>query len=255
MKIGYALRVGLALSVIGITVPSVAHADDWNKTTILTFSQAVEISGHVLPPGSYTFKLADSTGDRNIVQIFNADGSQLITTVMAIPDYRLTPTDETVIRFREVPAGSPEVIRAWFYPGNKVGQAFVYSKLRAAQLAKASQTAVPAIAVDTTSVDELKTASVVAITPDERETALEPAMQQQTAPLTLAPAPLVGTSTTQATRTPSVGTSGIQAASAPATELPKTASSLPLVVLFGLGTIGAAAGLRLFARRAFAPAV
>ena len=52
------------------------HADEWNKKTVLTFSQPVEIPGHVLPAGTYMFKLADTLGDRHIVQVFNADGSQ-----------------------------------------------------------------------------------------------------------------------------------------------------------------------------------
>lgn len=71
------------------------------------------------------------------MQIFNADASKMIATVMAIPNYRLTATDKTVISFGETPMGTPEPIRAWFYPGNIVGQEFVYPKPRAAQLAKA----------------------------------------------------------------------------------------------------------------------
>jgi len=137
--------IALALSLLWFVPASSARADQANDKTVLTFSQPVEIAGRVLPAGTYTFKLADSLSDRHIVQIFNADESQIIATVLAIPDYRLTPTDETIIRFSEVPAGSPEAIRGWFYPGNTVGHAFVYPKTRAMQLAKASKVVVPAL--------------------------------------------------------------------------------------------------------------
>jgi hypothetical protein len=115
-----------------------------NKTT-LTFSQPVEIPGHVLPAGTYVFRLADSLSDRHIVQVFNADGSRIIATVLAINNYRLTATNKTVISFNEVPRGSPEAIRAWFYPGNNFGQEFVYPKRRAVELAVASKAIVPAL--------------------------------------------------------------------------------------------------------------
>src|SRR6476646_3922838 len=84
-----------------------ARADEWNRATKITFSQPVEVAGHVLLAGTYLFKIADSN-DRHIVQISSADGKTIIATVMTIPDYRLKATTETVIRFREVPAGSPE---------------------------------------------------------------------------------------------------------------------------------------------------
>lgn len=222
--------IGLTVSLIGFVAASSAHADEWDQKTVLTFSQPVEIPGRVLPAGTYMFKLADLMGDRHIVQIFNADGSQIIATIMAIPDYRLKSTDQTVIKFGEVPAGSPETIRAWFYPGNTVGQEFVYPKSRAAQLAKASKTAVPALAVDVTSVDELKTAPIVAITPEQQETPVTAAIQ--TTPVANSTAPMANTASVEQPE-----------------HLPKTASGLPLVVVMALGSIVAAIGLMIFGKR------
>jgi hypothetical protein len=37
-----------------------AHADELDQTTILTFSQPVEIPGQVLPAGTYVLKLAST---------------------------------------------------------------------------------------------------------------------------------------------------------------------------------------------------
>ena len=101
MKFVNTVLVVLALSLLGATLAPGARADEWNKKTILTFSQPVEIPGQILPAGTYTFKLLDSPADRHIVQIFNADGTQIIATVLAINDYRLKPTGRTVVSFAE----------------------------------------------------------------------------------------------------------------------------------------------------------
>jgi hypothetical protein len=222
---------GFAASLLGLATASDVRGDDWDKKTVITFSQPVEIPGAVLPAGTYTFKLADTMSDRHIVQVFSADGSKILATFMAIPDYRLTATDETVIRFREVPSGSPEAIRAWFYPGNTVGDEFVYPKPRAVQLAKAAKAPVPATIVEKFDFDALKTAPIVAITPDEEEVPVTAAIQ--TTPLEKAagnsPAP--------------IGTTGVERA-----HLPKTAGMLPMILLFGLGAIGVAF-IMMFVRR------
>ena len=46
--------------------------------------------------------------------IHSKDEKTVYATILAIPNYRLTPTDKTVITFRERPAGEPEALRAWF---------------------------------------------------------------------------------------------------------------------------------------------
>ena len=55
----------------------------------------------VLPAGTYVFKLVNSSNDRHIVQIFNKDQTKIYATILAIPNYRLTPKDKTVITFNE----------------------------------------------------------------------------------------------------------------------------------------------------------
>lgn len=120
-------------------VPSTAKADQWNKATKLTFNAPVEVPGMALPAGTYWFQLADSPSNRHIVQIWNADRTQLLTTILAINNYRLQRTYDTVIKFDERPTGTPEAIQAWFYPGNNFGQEFVYPKARATQIAQQVQ--------------------------------------------------------------------------------------------------------------------
>ena len=43
----------------------------------MTLSAKKPVPGMVLPAGTYTFRLFDSTSDRHIVQIFNRKGTQL----------------------------------------------------------------------------------------------------------------------------------------------------------------------------------
>jgi len=188
-------------------VPSV-RADDYDKKTVITFSQPFEIpGGKVLPAGTYTFKLLDSSVDRHIVQIFNADGTQIFATVLAINNYRFPATGKTVMLFSERPGDSPDALKAWFYPHDNFGQEFVYPKRRAIQLAVAEKEPVPALTTDTLPVvAELKTAPIIAITPEQEEVPVAKVIQTS---------PLVAEN-----------------------ELPQTASLVPLLMLLGVASVG-----------------
>src|ERR1051326_5169361 len=169
MKLIRALLIVLCvLGVCALLLPAAAIADERNNQTTVTFSAPVEVPGvgaQVLPAGTYLFKLMDSLSDRNIVQIFNEDGTHLYTTILAIPNYRLRSTDKTVITFRERAEGQPDALRAWFYPGANWGQEFVYPKAKAIELAKIISAPVLATPIDLSSapVEALKTAPVEAV--------------------------------------------------------------------------------------------
>jgi len=216
--------VVLALSLLGaMLAPSVLAQDDntYIKRTVVTFSQPVEIPGQILPAGTYSIELVDSASYRHIVRFFNADRTQVITTVLAIPNVRLVTTDKTVMTFAERPINSPEALKAWFYPGDNFGQEFVYPKQRAVELAQVVKEPVLAIPTATADVEELKTAPLVAITPERREVPVTEVVQTPTAPVLVAvnraPEPLPQTPTQQ---------------------LPQTASMLPLMALLGAGALG-----------------
>jgi|SRR5690242_4169271 hypothetical protein len=204
-----------------------ANADEWNRKTTVTFSGPVEVPGvgaQTLPAGTYVFKIADSMADRHIVQIFNEDETHVFTTILAIPNYRLKPTDKTVMTFRERAEGQPEAIRAWFYPGQQWGEEFVYPKYRAVELAKLTNEPVLAIAELPAEPAALKEAPVEAVTPAGEEV---PMAQVVEAP-------------------------PVETASAVATDpapMPKTASKIPLLVLIGLLSLGAGLGVWAFSKR------
>jgi hypothetical protein len=130
MRLVRAIQFSICAAVLCAVFLTAARADTWDKKTIVTFGDSVEIPGQVLPPGTYVFKLADSASDRHIVQIWNEDQTQLLATILAIPNHRLAPPEKTILEFDERPSNSPMALHSWFYPGDSTGQEFVYPKFQ-----------------------------------------------------------------------------------------------------------------------------
>jgi hypothetical protein len=210
------INAAIGLLILGALLVPTVRADEWDKKTIVSFSEPVQVPGTVLPAGTYVFKLANNQSDRYIVEIFDAHETQLITTIMAIPDYRMQTPDETIISFNERPSGQPEALKAWFYPGDNYGVEFVYPKQRATELAEANNRPVLSIPDDATDKDAMKAAEVAAVPPPVALVAAEtpappfPAMPEES----------------------------------PA--LPQTASALPCIALLGVLSLAAALGIRRF---------
>lgn len=241
MKLFNASTMVGCLALMGAAFTPSAMADDWNNKTVMTFSGPIEIPGvhltgfGVLPAGTYVFKLLDSNSDRHIVQIFSQDERTVYATILAIPNYRLHATDKTVITFSERPAGEPEALRAWFYPGKNFGEEFVYPKARAMEIAKTTNTPVlftpaevtvevaePIKTVDAPVVVELKRAPVMAFQPTGEQ--VEVAVVTAPPPAVTTPMPVADT-------------------------LPATGSTLPLIGMMGLIALGGALSLRMIEKR------
>jgi hypothetical protein len=124
---GAAVAVLVTILLLRATFAPGARADQWNKKTIVTFNDAVEVPGQVLPAGTYVFRLADSISNRHIVQIWNADENQVLATIMTIPNTRFETPDDSLFQFDERPGNSPQALKVWFYPGNNTGEEFIYS--------------------------------------------------------------------------------------------------------------------------------
>ena len=148
--------IALSLVLFGVLFVPRARADEYNKLTIVSLPEEVQVPGAVLPAGTYLFKLMDNEGSRTIVQIFNADGTQLVTTIFAIADYRATISDKTIMTFDERPDGQPEALKAWFYPGDNYGVAFLYPKQTAAREEQPA-IASPDVATETASANSTAT--------------------------------------------------------------------------------------------------
>jgi LPXTG-motif cell wall-anchored protein len=233
------------LSLAALAFSASVKADAWNKKTIVTFSQPVEVPGGVvLPPSTYVFKLLDSASNRHIVQIFNEDQSHVYATILAIPNYRLRVTGKTVFTFTERAAGEPPAIRAWFYPGDNFGQEFVYRKSKAAELAKQTDSTIhtmpyepeseitkPAEPLNEEPVVDLKQSQSTDVSPAEKE--VDMAQAVETPPVTATPTPQE------------------EPADAPESmeQLPQTASQLPFWGLIGFLSLGAGFALMWVSKR------
>jgi LPXTG-motif cell wall-anchored protein len=194
-----------------------ARVSEMDQKVIGTFSVPVMIPGQILPPGTYVFKMADVGGSPDVVRVETADETTVLATALTIPRYRLHPGGRAdVFQLEERSADSPQAIRSWFYPGFTIGHEFIYPKTaRVATVESGVINNPPAAPVEETAAAAPQEPTVVAENTPSTE-------QSQTT----------------------------EAAPAPAQEeLPKTASSMPLVALVGMLLLGAAAGLRAFAAR------
>jgi hypothetical protein len=120
--------------------------------------------------------------------------------------------------FREAPAGQPQSLKAWFYPGREWGDHYVYERPRAIELAKENNEAVlstPAVLTGA-QVEVLKSAPVEAVTPTGETV-----------------------ETAEVVQAPPVTTAAVSPKPVLVASLPKTASHLPLIGLIGLLSLGA----------------
>jgi hypothetical protein len=222
-------KMVLLAGLAGVALVPYVKADEWNQKTVLTFRDPVEMPGQILPAGTYVFKLANSNSNRHIVQVFNKDENRLFGTFLAIPSYRHRASEKTIIRFDERAAGSPQAIKAWFYPHKNYGHEFVFPKTEALALAKANNTPVPSMPEQPTpsstqpaaTINRTEIVALFAVPlKAEEPTGEEVELAQATAPRPELPE-----------------------------TLPETATSMPLIGLLGLLSLATAATLRVAAAR------
>ena len=238
--------VSLAIGLLAV-MPTSVRASEWDQLVYFTFNAPVEVPGVALPAGTYMFKLADADGNRNVIRVLSKDGLTVYATFFAIPDERMTAPDDPVVTFEETPAGAPEAIKAWFYPGDRVGHEFVYPKDQAQRIAAATRQPVLTSASiqsnqrpttssgSVTPVEQMKNASVSRVNergetqPMHSETSAHAAPMKSLQPTTASATAASGRA---------VATSGKSNQTNPSSkQLPRTASALPLIGLCGLTSL------------------
>jgi hypothetical protein len=266
-----------SVAAVLLTLSMSVSAQDFNtqERTFLTFSAPVEMPGITLPAGTYVFKLAD-TPARNVVQVFDKDEKDVKGQWLFVQAQRPDVTGETVITFKENREGSTPAVQYWYYPGEKIGKEFIYPKDQAMRIAARTGATVktedgevtaPGVSASTAPSTGVVNGSGIPSASAEATVAVaEPAAvdvdasAQTTASNTPRTVSATGTSgrydPPQSTDTSAVGTSGDQSSSAPESttaynnsELPRTASPLPLSGLLGLLSLAGAAGLRRIRRQ------
>lgn len=228
------LKVVYCAAALVALLAANARGDEWDKKTYLTFSGPVQVPGATLPAGTYTFKLADLQGNRHVVQIFDKAERHIYTTILAIPNERMEPPNDPLVLFAERAAGAPQAVKAWFYPGNRIGNEFVYPKSQAMMIAKANRESVLATSETSTDRERLGNAQVGRVNESGEMTTVN---ESRT------PAPSTTASNDVASRNSSanarIGTSGRNEARSNRASLPRTAGELPLLgLLSGLSLAG-----------------
>ena len=210
MRILKLLAIGWV--VILITIASV-YGNEWNKKTIMKLTEPMQIEGVLLQPGTYVFRLMDSTADRHLVRIMNEDETQVVATIIGMPHYELEPPSKSQTDFWETPAVTPPGVKTWHYPGEMLGLQFTPPP--PTQTAAVVPAPAPAPAPAAVEAPAPAPAPEAPAPPHAAEAPPAPAPQE-------APAP----------------------APSPVQTLPKTASSLPLIALMGLAFVAISLILR-----------
>lgn len=225
-----------------LMAPAISMAGQQPDTmdkTIMTFSNAVELPRLKLEAGTYIFRIADTAG-RDVVQVLTEDGKSQLGQWLFMPVQRAESTGDTVVTFRETNAAATPAIQSWYYPGRTTGREFIYSKEEALEIAR-------------------RTGATV-LTDSGRVSASDQMTPAPQAVAARAEAPVAPVREQRAAETQNSGSSRMpemqMASASPATmqqestavrsELPSTASRLPLGGLIALLSLAGAAGIRRF---------
>lgn len=241
----------VASAVVALPLSAGAQTGPRNQDTYFTFSQAVELPNTQLPAGKYFFQLMDSNSNRHIVKVMSEDRTRLHATLLAIPFYSNDrPADEPQVRFMETPAtggnagGGTNAIKVWFYPGTSTGHEFIYPRSQAMRLAQRTGESVLTTKKETEITETVAETDLTRVDRGGQETAVdlsakarteqpepvsEPARTEtQTQP---APQPMTDRAARPADRDVDADRDTAR------TDLPNTASFLPLLALIGIGSL------------------
>lgn len=158
--------VAAACTAVLLTAGSTAAQTTQDRLTFVTFSGPVSIPGKTLPAGTYTFKLADTTADRHVVQVFDKDQTKILATLLAVAADRVEASGNPVITFKETATDRPPAVHYWYYAGERSGNEFVYPKAQALMIARASGEGVMAVDTDSTDIADWQKGTPKRVTAD-----------------------------------------------------------------------------------------
>ena len=215
--------------IAGVAVVESA-AQTVDRRTYFTFSGPVSVPGVTLPAGTYLFRIGNSSGNRDIVQVLSEDGRQAYAMFFGRQVLRDDVIDSPEVRFLETAIDMPTAIQSWWYTQELGGYEFVYPKEQARLLAMGADLPVLTTVEETRTPSDTGAAELARLAPTGDVLPVEE------------PAPEVSTVQQGEFAPPT-----LQIADAPAQarpSLPRTASALPLVAVSALGLLLGAAVLR-----------
>jgi len=253
-----ALSIGCLILTIAFFAPPATQADEWNLSTRFAISHSFEVPGMVLQPDtSYVIRLLDSPSNRNVVQIYNSDRTQLLTMFMAINAERTQPTDKTEFTFIETRPEYPLPMKTWFYPGRVTGLEFVYPKDQATEIARHSKESVLAaegriepLNENASNITKSETTEISEEKPAVQENREpEPAVEQQQVEQNQIAQNENQSDLKTNTDVQQEKSNETPVATEENRELPRTAGEIPLFAVVGILCLGAGLGLKVLSAK------
>ena len=224
MTRGRVIWAACGLAVCAALFAGVARAETFDKRTVFTFDQPIALPGVTLPAGEYLFRIVDTTTSRKVIQVLSGDGKTPYAMLHSIPEIRRDASGNPEVRFMETAKGHPNAVKTWWYPNETTGYEFIYPKDQARALAEEVNEPVLTTREETAKFEE--TTPIERITPKGEEVAI-PVVPE---PEPIVPAGVVQEGTVAEART----------------DLPVTATRIPVFALIGLLALATAGGLRLW---------
>ena len=220
--------------LVASAVRADGDVDGPGKKATVAVQAPMEVPGTVLNPGSYVFKQSGAQSGWTIVQIFDSTESNLITTVLAYSNAKLSTNGQTVMTYT-APGSNAQTLEAVTFPGDTAPDQFAYPAPEADRIGAANRTRIPSTGTN-----------------DAYPSSLPDAASSWSAPLTNnavaaapAPAPAPAPASSQAM---TANADADATATAPAARtLPQTASAVPLIGLIGVFALVGIVALRKFA--------
>ena len=237
----------LTLAVLTLSIAGPAEAQPADYRTYFTFSAPVTLPGVTLPAGKYIFRLADPDSSRKVINVLSADGKKSLAMLHTIPNQAMKAPKDAEIRFMETSAKVPPPVKTWWYAGKAIGYEFIYPRKQALELAKATSEPILTTAKETTDLASADLSRVngpenqAAVTVEQQPTPREASGRAQPADANAAQGG-AGANAARDTRADE------SARTTARTQLPRTASSTPTVLVLGALALAMGLGLSLGAR-------
>jgi hypothetical protein len=234
------------LTVLTLSIGGRAEAQPADNRTYFTFSGPVTLPGVTLPAGKYIFRLADPDSSRKVINVLSGDGKRSLAMLHTIPNQATRAPKDAEIRFMETSAKVPPPVKTWWYAGRAIGYEFIYPRQQALQLAKATSEPILTTAKETSDLADAELSRVTGSESNQAAVAVEqePAPREASGRAQTADANAGGASATAAQDT----RADERARTTARTELPRTASSTPGMLLLGALTLALGVGLSIGAR-------
>jgi hypothetical protein len=119
--------IGTALAALCLSVATDAGTPV-SKRTFVKVNRTMALPGVTLPPGAYTFEVANPTSSANVVQVTGGANHRqvhFLGLTRRLDRPKSMPPDQT-LSIGEARAGEPVPITAWYPIGFSSGYQFIY---------------------------------------------------------------------------------------------------------------------------------